>query len=525
MAGLLTYNGGLLSVDGGLTDDPDCCCYYAPPPECPPCCVQIDWGVFDANGDLEITYFSVNEASVVLTIFMPTKFSRIVCHDDQVTVHWTIDPGLNAGHGKTRIRFGLAWKLLSYSPEIAADGKVYDRGLIEWGTLQSDSFFATFQFSKCYLDQSEFLAYFKVEIDDPPTISVEIDVTRCPTAGRCCDETVECENCCALLDDYIFDNGIYYRVSENGGYTLLVQVQFDGGKKICVDGGAILSIDIIPPRWNGQEIINRTSVLHPGWFRSSHNPAINPLDGELTDTSIDWGSLENYLYTLGLSLICEEDCESSKEVGTVLISIAIDGITLSLTIGISECGDMTECCCYKTCSCPESDATGVRCHWPTDADCSVIPAPDTELGGPTQVTNFTCTVTASSPVFCNGTSDTITYTQNGVSTHLIQCVLVGTKWCSLSRYRLDVPVQAASGTCLDDMTINVNFIGDPCIYNLGVNGVSAFPYWNRNFDEQVRDCFGASGSGSFVDNGVTYNYTTSFTITGAENCPCPVPVV
>jgi hypothetical protein len=172
---------------------------------------------------------------------MPTKFSRIVCDEQQIKVRWAYldSDGDPADADGGFVRFGAGWQFLGEVPSVGVDGEVYDWGLVDWGQdFESGEYEVTLGFRECFLDPANFLFYIEIGLTSPEFME-SIDITRCPNANLCCPEEIECEPCCALivLEDAAKWNNKYYIVEETivGGerYTTVMEIGNTNGK-VCI---------------------------------------------------------------------------------------------------------------------------------------------------------------------------------------------------------------------------------------------------------------------------------------------------
>jgi len=514
--GLLLYDGGLLFVDGGLTTDPNCCCYYEPQPDCPPCCIRIDWGTFDDDGNLVDNYV-VSGIPITVKVSMPTPNSRIVCDTEQVTVRWELDaPSDNYG---AWVRFGPGWGFGGESPSVGPDGETYDWGLVDWVGTSADAFQVILTFRKCFMDSAQF-NYFIVIGTDFPDWDLDIESSRCTTPNECCPEEVDCEDCCALLDQegVIKYDGKYYivvnTVDPDGNiYTGVIEFELERAGILCKGEGIDITLWLVPPRH--EDIENNTIIEFPApWELGTYSPDVSVDDGDVAENRIDWGTLTKYRYDISLSIDCEEEsCDTTLEFPT--ISITNTPFNVGAGIVFNEC-DMEDCCCPIICSCESSThEDSIRCYWPIDSECDEDnPLDQWEIGGATQVTNFDCLVNFDGPI--------VTYVQNGVSEHRFSCYLIRDGvWCKKSEHEIKVPVLFTSGEATEQKYIHIFLSNegngsDPCNYRLRMDGLE-FPYWP--WPEQVSDCERASVS--FVPGGIPgYTADTSFDIEGSIPCPC-----
>jgi len=514
--GLLLYDGGLLFVDGGLTTDPNCCCYYEPQPDCPPCCIRIDWGTFDDDGNLVDNYV-VSGIPIAVKVSMPTPNSRIVCDTEQVTVRWELDaPADNYG---AWVRFGPGWGFGGELPIVGPDGETYDWGLVDWVGTSADAFQVVLTFRKCFMDSAQF-NYFIVIGTDFPDWDLDIESSRCTTPNECCPEEAACEDCCALLDQegVIKYNGKYYTVvntvdPDGNIFTGVIEFELERAGILCKGEGIDITLWLVPPRH--EDIENNTVINFPApWKLGTHFPAVSVVNGEVTEIKVDWGTLTNYRYDISLSIDCEdESCGTTLEFPT--ISITNTPFNVATGIVFNEC-DMEDCCCPIICSCETSThLDSLRCFWPLDHACSAEDGLDLwEVGGATQVINFETTANFDGPI--------ITYIQNGLSEHRFSCYLLNAdKWCSRSEYEMKVPVLETSGGVTTQKYIYILISNegddtDPCNYRLKMDGIE-YAYWK--WEDQASSCTMGSYSGNPLGF-PGYLFETDFEITGAVACPC-----
>lgn len=532
-SGLISLGGVPLFVNGGLSADPNCCCSYPPPePACPPCCIQIDWGEFDDAGDLIGT-----ESTVDIKLTVPTKFSRIVCSGQSLTVSFGVpSPGTEASGGY--LFYGPAWSGGGGSP---APAKVFERGLIDWVGSASRTFSATLQFSSCWLDTESFLGYLTLGLDDP-TWSFEIDITRCPSPNRCCAGPV-CSPCCwevlPIGPSPIYFGGKVWLVSESlSGYRMLASVDTDGDPGLyCASESVVVDIQIIPPRWNPAKTYEVGVVFGDPWMLGSNSPAFNPVDGSVDDNtppsgggSVDFGTNDDTEYSVTLLSDCADIYCGSYAIGSITINAAIDGETsVGGTFGFSPCEESNAgCCCEPYCQC--------GCYWPLSKDFCDDALEDEqfgslyELNGPTRVVDFKIEITASSPIFCGGTTDEAEIRQFGTdSRHYGLCQLVDGKLCPRDN-GLRIDVEDTTQICIPQIGIHgqvsINLGTSGCDPNIAVAtsvNMPDGPFVAETIPgATLTDCKTIGGSGSRVIGGVTFNWTFSGTIEGGRECPCEV---
>ena len=376
--GLIAYNGGLLLVNGSLTNDPNCCCYYYGPSDCPPCCIRIDFGAFNDDGDL-VGEFIADSFTIAVTIIMPTKNSRVVCDEELIEVQWgVIDDGIDSVGGF--IRFGAGWIPGDYNPALPPEGIELEYGLIDWGPdLIESQYTAQFTFRECFLDSSTFLFYIDIGLTSPDFLA-EIEITRCVSLTRCCPINTTCENCCALLTaaDTIAYDGKYYVVSE--------EVDIDGTRKttvaeinledaiVCIGDLVGINLFLVPSRYDPLAMANMQTANHITWERTAASPLINPIDGVTDPEFIEWGTLDEYEYSITVKAPDCTPCDNTLE--------RFDDITFTNSIFPALTVDFTKCdqenCCDATCECIYITLSGASIPYFVPSD---PPTPD----GPTVV--------------------------------------------------------------------------------------------------------------------------------------------
>jgi hypothetical protein len=384
---LLLHDGGLLFVDGGLTTDPNCCCYYEPP-ECPPCCVRIDWGTFDSQGDLTATFPSGEFNEIAIKITMPTPNSRIVCDTEHIIIRWELsgpgDPDMTGG----RLRHGACWHHVDNTPVETDNGKIYEYGLTDFGFDSESSFYEVeLKFHSCFLDASgAFLGYLIVETEFPTDFSEEIDVYRCPTSDYCCLPQIDCQDCCAEIGNpsAIWEGDLWIVRDdvdpEEGHFTTLIRIETSILGLVCEGGTIKLTIYYIPP-YQGDGIEHDVHIDHePSWSRRFFDPALG-VGGELTDIKTDWGTTDETEFIIELENACTYDEE-------VCDFLAFPGITITSSVWnktaveFEEC-DLEDCCGCLLCSDDESLTIYVpelTAESAEDEDClGCHPAPYTDI--------------------------------------------------------------------------------------------------------------------------------------------------
>jgi hypothetical protein len=535
---LITLGGLPLLVGGdSLTTDPDCCCYYyPPPPACPPCCIRINWGTFDDSGDLVGTEV-VGETEISIKITVPSKFQRIVCDGESITVAFGVTPPGDEPTGGFAF-YGAAWGHVSESPEAT---KVFDRGLIDWVEITDQEFSATLAFSKCWLDSPLFLAYLTIGLDDPEW-SLEIEMERCPDSPRCCDGP-DCEPCCYLVlpavDAPVYYQGKVWQVSESAsGYRLLASIDTTGPAGLyCPGEGLDVEIEIIPPRWDPAKEYSVSVTFDNPWTLTDNSPAVNPADGSTDPNtppddggSVNFGTKSETEYSVSLAADCADIYCEAYVLGEVSIVVEVDeATTLGATFGFESCEeDNSGCCCPPHCVCD--------CYWPLSKDFCETAEEDPqfgelyEVGGPTQLTELLIEITADSDVFCGGTTDTAEIRKHGtgLSKHFGICQLVDGVLCPRDN-GLMVDVEDTSQTCAPSNPphgrARVTLGTSDCDPNLQISldfVMPDGPFSAAVLDAILTDCNEITGSGTMTVGGVVFTWTITGTITGGRPCPCEV---
>ena len=536
-----------------LTTDPRCCCYEPPPPaECPPCCVRIDWGQFDENGDL-VGQDAADGETIEIKITMPTKFSRIVCDDESITVLWGIDEA-DPLPGGGYAQFGAAWVV---SDETPGATKVFERGLVDWVGVDSESFGLTLKLSSCFLDDVQFLGYLTIGLDSPEW-SEEIEIFRCPTAERCCPPPYECEPCCFEIvpssTAIFFEGKLWAVVDLENGYRLIVQITTETAGLWCPDDTVQIDFQLIPPRWDDEAEYNAVVTWGDPWLYDQNSPDI-AMDGEIDANrppdgggKIDWGTLAETDYLAVLVAGCGElFCNVYDVEG---ISIVVNGLPGDSNIGLSitfdPCEeDLTGCCCPPWCEC--------GCYFPLSTDFCEDALVDEgepstnpddivaglyEVDGPSRINFFNLQVTADQDVYCNGSTDEITIsgTFESDNRHYGQCVMESGKLCPRSLF-LAIKVSDESLTCPSPQfpagitpphywmvvdLINCNETNNVSVESFGDSLWRGEPNGPQLIAllATLEDCNRITGSGSFEEGGINFNWTLTIELSGPRECPC-----
>jgi len=298
MSGLASKHGKLLTVDGKLVFG-DCYCDCSAD-GCGNCCMGIDWGTFNEDGDLEETF-----TNLVVTVVMPTKNVRWVCDGEQITVRleFTLDPEGDASQFAPFVRWDRSWKYISHTPLAVLDDGEFLDGLIEWeylvdnGPSYYDTYEVVLEYDKCWADSGT--QYGDIEAGDRLGDFAVITSTFC-TSVDCCDPVITCESCCFYIADTYEENEAGNPVfwAENAiGDRMKVEVRgLDATKKtICIPDNLELTfvIELIPAQFTSTPPwYPNLNFTGEGWTRFSHSPAIGA-GGSVDDgppVEIVWGT-------------------------------------------------------------------------------------------------------------------------------------------------------------------------------------------------------------------------------------------
>lgn len=349
---LLTYGGTLLRVAGHLTNDLDCCCEVD---DCPTCCIEILDGEFNDDGNLEIYYTdgTVPDYSLLVTITMPTAFSRYVCEDDYITVTWELQGDDPPTDVDGYINFGPSWLWISSTPTgyLSQLGPENQGGVVEWVEEDSTLYETVLQYSPCFADHNSTNADIIVGTKNP-ALATTIEARFCGSI-TCCDVANECSPCCVLFSTTggsDFKTGVVYW-AEQDGYRMIVYIS---KRKVCLEEQVEITVKYIQPDTTDvTTFIPKLRINHPGWTRDAFTPPVDGGDGDdSNDDFIYWGSVAADDYTLTLSFQCQWD-----EEGNPIYPDTIDFLTqeptlsgLTVSAVVTEC-DMTDCCPPPPCDC------------------------------------------------------------------------------------------------------------------------------------------------------------------------------
>lgn len=384
--GLILYNGALLLVNGGLTVDPNCCC-DPPPPPCLPCCVRIDWGTFDSDGNL-YKKIPVNEFDeLTIAIILPRPNDRIICNLDVITIHFIITGPDNPQMIGGRARYGRAWEHVYHSPPVSATGRNYPYCLTDWGSESTEaSYQIELEFNECFLDEPSFLGYIHIQTQTPTGFWEEIDISRCTTPSWCCLVEIPCEDCCAVIINASAVIGLETWIvrdevdPNDGHYTTIIKATPAGNNPVC--NFIELEIFFIPP-FHTVGATHRVTLDHDRtWVIGGIAPPLAG-DGVQTDLRTDWGTITETELTAGLTNECwavpgSPTCEVLLQYpDLVLFSSAFPIASVDFEeceIDVEECCNVVRCCpeplpflihatFYNFNNCPCGDLTVIPMEW------------------------------------------------------------------------------------------------------------------------------------------------------------------
>lgn len=351
---ILTWGGLPLLVDGKLTVDPNCCCLEVPPPPCPPCCVRIDWGTFDGDGNLEASY-SAGGYTIEMVVELPTPGSRIVCDGQQIVVKWEIIGAPDPGDNNAWIRFGPAWKRIANSPAVESGaGKIYERGLIEFGNQESRTYEGTLELDSCFLDSSVTTWGISVGMDNP-SWSQEIEIGRCFKTQFCCTVDQDCPDCCFMYGSsetgWVYTEGKFCKIVQADGYTLIICAESDEPGVVCLpEDGISISVSIIPPRHVTTELFNLKIEWQANWTLGVYSPAlgVGGIENDDSPGHVDWGDSIATDYEIDLVSGCSP-CDGPEQLdafGEIEITLNSTELAAPIEDGITfdPCGDQSDCC-------------------------------------------------------------------------------------------------------------------------------------------------------------------------------------
>ena len=365
MTALVRYGGGFLRVSGVLARGLDCCCDVDPPP-CPNCCITINWGAFDGNGDLFVT-----STDITITLVMPTKDSRVVCDNEEVTVRieFTLSDPVDEEDFKPFVRWDRSWEYVSHTPAVDSTcGAVFEEGLIEWCNLTADGgeplgYFATYEvvlkYDHCWSDSGAQYGDIDAGARDPG-YSTLITGTFCDSM-ECCEVTIDCAPCCFYLDatsgpdGYELDgagNPVFWAENTVGDRIKLTVKGMDPETLVyCIGEVATspieLDIQLIPVEYDeATPWYPEVGVTGVGWKRLTHTPPVGL--GTVTDgpdMAINWGTdVDDLTY----NVTTEVPCPNLPGIMTIGFSNGSDGSASGASILVDWI-----CCPEDTADCED----------------------------------------------------------------------------------------------------------------------------------------------------------------------------
>lgn len=318
-SGIGVTSGGKLFVRGGKIVIGDCCC-DPPPVDCPNCCITIDWGEFDEDGDLYEAF-----DGMTVTLVMPTKNSRIVCEDEEVTVRLFFDfasipgegelpPVISSSAFKPFVRWDRSWKYVSHTEGVSPFCGIFlEDGLVEWCELildatapfeYKDTYEVVLKYDQCWNHTSVGgVQYGDIEAGSRDGDASLITGTFCDSS-ECCDPIIPCDSCCFYLDPSSYHT--HYELDETGnpvfwaensiGDRIKVRVLNLSDLTYCIGGEVPIELEIklIPVRYNASSPWTPEMVVTAeNWKRLSHTPPVGTgtvVDGPVPPMEIDWGN-------------------------------------------------------------------------------------------------------------------------------------------------------------------------------------------------------------------------------------------
>lgn len=294
---------------------------------------------------------------------------------------------------------------------------------------------------------------------------------------------------------------------------------------VCIDGSVTIKAEIVTKDRDAALTGSHFFIFDSNWPLSVD--AIGSMPFRETDFvgTTTWEDTEDTSkeITVGPTCLHSDDGLISVSVGSTTNELQQVNLSISFTNCLAE--HDCNCCCEHCCG---------DCHFPVtktlcDDNDGVIPGGGEE-GGPSQIVSFITTVTASSDVFCDNTTNELTIEQSGLSFHLATCHLkcpddASQGWCSKSGCTFGVPILQ---DCPDaePFVVGVSYsgpVGGPYEWGVSSGGVG-YVYWVVGRTSYTGDCDGATASGTFTNLGVTFTWTTTFTVTrtmpdDAPTCP------
>ncbi len=507
---LLTYGGVLLSP---LTADINCCC-GPDDTECPPCCGNIVGGAL-IDGAIRFLAGGGGVLDVEVTITTESG-TRRVCQNESITISIEIlTEGVSV---RPSISWDTLWLYVSHTPSgVAADGFLYEPAFVDWGTGTQTSYSVELKLNPCTHALMPGLGGLQVSVSSAGAGTADIDIgfAMCPGSLECCYIEPECLPCCFTLDGGVYhqesDSWWFYVESTDWWMLVAVSLPESSKKRVCIDEGIEVAI-ILGTRT--KDIYDTTTfdilVEIDGWayIGAAPNPDVEPPLGGFGNLAWDDSTSKTFNFDLGYT--CELGATTGPGTIRILATPTPGGETMEITLGFDECftPETCNCCCRHCC---------IDCHFPVaDKECEIAGATgltETEVGGATQIIDFLTEVTSAPPAFCGATEADYEVNQTGLSLHNYVCEFRcqgdPRELCARSICSFAVPLlDSCDGS--EGFFANVSYQGGG-VWNVSVGGVG-YTFWVSGRTSYSGDCNGATASGTFVFNGFTYVWTTSFTV-------------
>lgn len=316
-------NGRPLIRDGAPALSTACCCDNPPPP-CPNCCISIDWGTFNGDGDLFDPAFTGLEFKII----MPTKNSRLVCADEEITVVIDILDTESPPTGTPYISWDRHWEYISHTPAVGTDGMVFEEGLIEWGTTIpiAEEYSVTLKLNECWSDND--VQYGDIEAGMRGGDFVLISGTNC-TSAECCEPVFPCDDCCWVIEPhdntanaYEMDdanNPVFWAVNAFGDRAQ-IKVEGTNSGVYCLGEQLTIRMKLVPNEYTGDAWIPEAFIsADSAWKRVSNDPDVGNGSVEIgpdPPMSIEWGDdVEGFEYVAVIEIPCPVEAPDSLTVG------------------------------------------------------------------------------------------------------------------------------------------------------------------------------------------------------------------